>query len=103
MTTSTNETRLCVGGRLHAYALPSGQGGAMVSYNATGDHRDPRATHVYRSVSLTRATPDGPQTRDFFVLDTLKEGGQVIVRGLTDEEALTETLAAPDRFWTSAP
>ncbi|MBY4803060.1 hypothetical protein [Burkholderia cepacia] len=103
MTTSTNETRLRVGGRLHAYALPSGQGGAIIRYNATGDYRDRRDTRVYRGVSLTRATPDGPETRDFFVLDALQEGGQVIVRGQTDEEALTETLAAPDRFWKSAP
>ncbi|WP_175954595.1 hypothetical protein [Burkholderia sp. BCC0405] len=100
MTTITNETRLCVGGVLHTYSLPSGKGGAMASYNATGDYRDPQATHLYRSVSLTRTTPDGPQTRDFFVLDTLRDDdGKVIVQGLSNEPALAQTLAAPERFW----
>lgn len=72
----------------------------MTSYNKTGDSRDPLAFDVYRSVSLTRMTPDGPQTRDFFILDTQRdEAGKVIVEGLSDTAAIAKTLADPDRFW----
>ncbi|WP_333994538.1 hypothetical protein [Burkholderia orbicola] len=56
--------------------------------------------HVeYSRRALTRSTPDGPQTREFFVLDTVKRGGKVIVQDLTDDQALAATLAAPERFW----
>lgn len=71
----------------------------MVSY-VEDDPREPLTSHVYRSESLTRTTPDGPETRDFFVFDTLKnDTGKVIIEGLSNDAALAKTLTAPDIFW----
>lgn len=102
MNTTTNDYAQCraVGGPLHGYAFPGHGISAGLTYRTADQVADEPSHYVeYSRRALTRSTPDGLQTSEFFVLDTVKRDGKVIVQGLTDDQALAATLAAPERFW----
>lgn len=96
-----NEKCLCVGGPLHGYPLPALGGPVILTYR-TPDlvARDRPHSFEYTRKTLMRTVDGRSESREFFVLDTLKRpDGTVIVQGLSDEEARDQTLAAPERFW----
>ncbi|WP_059711878.1 hypothetical protein [Burkholderia ubonensis] len=103
MTKTTNQDTpcLCIGGPLHGHAFaPSFAVSASLTYR-TADlvDRDPSHYVEYTRKTLTRTVDGQPESRDFFVLATLTKASKVIVQGLTDEQALAATQAAPEHFW----
>ncbi|ARF90394.1 hypothetical protein KTD19_28540 [Burkholderia multivorans] len=91
----------CVGGPLHRDELqPFGESAGLL-YRLSHDFPgEPARQAIYERRPLTRATDAGPDTRDFLVLMSVTDqDGKQVDAGLSDDQALALTLAAPALFW----
>ncbi|WP_354676769.1 hypothetical protein [Cupriavidus plantarum] len=85
--------RLFVGGQLHGTELPVGHTRVTVLQHRLPEDfpTDPLRIEEYRTLRLTRDTPEGKETKRFRVL-----------RGIKRSKALRMTLRERDRFWAAA-